>query len=387
MKSKGKYIFIVQVTRQLSIDILNRFHEEGADIELVTGVVEVNYAPLNPNIKVKYFNKYNNTSLFKRTFTGLIFTFLSFFYVLFNSRKKELILITTPPFIVFLGSFFKRLRKQAYHLIIWDLYPDVLINFGLLKPSSWIIKRWQKMNANCFKKADNLFTLGIHLSSAIENYTNEKPVIIPNWVNTDFVKPINKQDNIFAKEHQLTDKLVVMYSGNLGLTHNIEAIVETAEYLKENNKIHFVIIGEGAKKVKITQMVNQKNLKNVTMLPYQDKDMLPYSLSSADVGVVTLSEGAETISVPSKTYYTLAAGSLILAIASKASELGVLIENYNCGVVYENPQAQVLGTFLIELLESEEKLKKYKENARKASFDFSPENTKKYYHYIYEKKH
>lgn len=51
MKSKGKYIFIVQVTRQLSIDILNRFHEEGADIELVTGVVEVNYAPLNSDRK------------------------------------------------------------------------------------------------------------------------------------------------------------------------------------------------------------------------------------------------------------------------------------------------------------------------------------------------
>jgi len=386
MNSKGKYIFIVQVTRQLSIDILNRFYEEGADIELVTGVVDVNYASLNSNINVKYFNKYNNTSLFKRTFTGLIFTFLSFFYVLFSSRKKELILVTTPPFIVFFGSFFKRVRKQAYHLIIWDLYPDVLINFGLLKPSSWIIKRWQKMNSNCFKNADNVFTLGIHLSSAIEKYTSKKPIIIPNWVNTDFVKPIHKQDNIFARKHQLTDKLVIMYSGNLGLTHNIEAIVETAEYLKENSKIHFVIIGEGAKKVKITQMVEQKNLKNVTMLPYQDKEILPYSLSSADVGVVTLSEGAETISVPSKTYYTLAAGSLVLAIASKNSELGLLIEKYNCGVVFENPQPKVLATFLIELLENDKKLKMYKESARKASFDYSIENAKEYYNYIYEKK-
>jgi hypothetical protein len=122
MNSK-KYIFIVQVTRQLSIDILNNFINEGAEIELVTGILEPNYASLDPRIKVKYFNRYDNTSTFKRMFTWSLFTFYSFFYILFRSRKKELILITTPPFIVFLGLFFKKVRNQNYHLIVWDLYP------------------------------------------------------------------------------------------------------------------------------------------------------------------------------------------------------------------------------------------------------------------------
>ena len=72
--SSKKYIFIVQVTRQLSIDILNRFSDNGAEIELVTGVVEVNYAPLNSKIKVTTFNKYDNTSTIKRMLTWTIFT-------------------------------------------------------------------------------------------------------------------------------------------------------------------------------------------------------------------------------------------------------------------------------------------------------------------------
>lgn len=385
MEPQKKYIFLVQVTRQLSIDILNQFVKNGAQIELVTGVVESNYAELDSSIKVKYFNKYNNTSTLKRMYTWLVFTFLSFFYILFSSKKKELIIITTPPFIVFTGLFFKRIRNQNYHLIIWDLYPDVLVNFKVLNDKSWIIKYWKKLNVKCFNKASNIFTLGEHLASAIKEYTKNEIIIIPNWVNSDFVKPMPKSENIFAQEHQLQDKFVVMYSGNMGLTHDIESIVYTAEALNDNSKVKFVLIGDGAKKEKITNYVLEKKLDNVLILPYQDKEVLPYSLSCADVGVVTLSQGAETISVPSKTYYTLAAGSVILALASHESELGLLIEKYNCGKVFENPQTPEIVDYIEHLIGSEKSLDEYKQNARNASFNFTPENAKQYYDYIYGK--
>ncbi len=384
-QNKKKYIFIVQVTRQLSIDILNSFVAEGAEIELVTGVVESNYEALDPSIKVTKFNKYDNTSGFKRMFTWSLFTFLCYFYVLFRSKKRELIIITTPPFVVFIGSFFHRLRKQNYHLIIWDLYPDVLVNFGVLKETSWLLKRWKKMNRSCFSRAKNIFTLGEHLSKAILTYTDKSPVIIYNWVNSEFVKPMMKSENAFAEKHGLTDKLVVMYSGNLGMTHDIESIIHTADYLKDNPRIQFVIIGDGAKKAKIKQYVQEKNLSNVLILPYQDKEVLPYSLSCADIGVVTLSQGAEMISVPSKTYYTLAAGAAVLALASRESELGLLIENHQCGIVFEEPKIPEIAEFIENLLEDSEKLRTYKENARKASFNYTPDNAKCYYDYIYGK--
>jgi len=384
MNSK-KYIFIVQVTRQLSIDILNNFISEGAEIELVTGVVEPNYAPLDPRIKVKFFNRYDNTSTFKRMFTWSLFTFYSFFYILFRSRKKELILITTPPFIVFLGLFFKKVRNQNYHLIIWDLYPDVLVNFGVLKKSSFVLRSWERLNRTCFSNASTLFTLGKHLSDAIQKYTTNKPIIIPNWVNADFVKPLIRDENTFAKQYNLNDKLVVMYSGNLGLTHDIESIVYTANLLKFNSSIQFVIIGDGAKKAKIEAYIKSEELTNVLLLPYQSKEVLPFSLTAADIGVVTLSQGAETISVPSKTYYTLAAGSAIVAIAAEASELGVLVNRYNCGRVFENSPPEKIAEFILYLSENKVELDLLKRNARSASFDFTPKNAKLYYDYICNK--
>ncbi|MBK7182047.1 MAG: hypothetical protein IPH89_03445 [Bacteroidetes bacterium] len=124
-----------------------------------------------------------------------------------------MILITTPPFIVFLGLFFKKVRNQNYHLIIWDLYPDVLVNFGVLKKGALALRIWQRLNRSSFSKASTLFTLGTHLSDAIQKYTSKKPIIVPNWVNADFVKPVNRLDNTFSNEHGLSDKLVVMYSG------------------------------------------------------------------------------------------------------------------------------------------------------------------------------
>lgn len=383
--STKKYIYIVQVTRQLSIDILNNFSKQGAEITLITGIVESNYQVLDANIKVKYLNKYNNTSGFKRLFTWSLFTIRSFFYVLFKSKNHELILVTTPPFIVFLGLFFKRMRNQNYHLVIWDLYPDVLVNFGVLKETSFIIKRWKKLNEACFKRATNVFTLGQHLSDAIKQYTNESPVIIQNWTNTDFIKPISKNENSFAIQHQLTEKFVVMYSGNLGITHDIESILLTAEILKENTAIQFVIIGDGAKREKTSNFVKEKKLTNVLLLPYQGKETLPYSLASADIGVVTLSQGAENISVPSKTYYMLAAGTAILALASCNSELGLLIDKYSCGKVFEHPKPEAIANYILHLMKNKEELITLKENSRIASFDYSPQNAKLYYDYICKK--
>ncbi|MCX6182389.1 MAG: glycosyltransferase family 4 protein [Bacteroidetes bacterium] len=383
--STKKYIYIVQVTRQLSIDILNDFVKQGAEVELVTGIIESNYERLDPRVNVRYFNKYNNTSGFKRLFTWSLFTLYSFFYVLFKSRKKELILVTTPPFIVFIGSFFKRIRKQKYHLIVWDLYPDVLINLGVFKESSLAMRIWKKKNISCFQKADTIFTLGEHLSEAIKKYSGKNSVIIQNWVNANFVKPVPKAENTFALQHNLQNKLVVMYSGNLGMTHDIESIVDTAEILKNNSDIHFVIIGDGAKKAAITQMVSDKKLSNVLLLPYQDKAVLPFSLSSADIGIVTLSDGAESISVPSKTYYTLAAGSALLALAANESELGLLIQKYKCGKVFAKAKAEEIATFILHLLNNKGELAELKQNSRLASFDFTPENAKNYYQYISRK--
>ncbi len=381
-KEKKKYVFVVQVTRQLSVDILNAFVRSGTEIELLTGTVEYNYEAPDKDIKIRYFNKYKNATFTSRIVSGIYFTITTFFYLLFKSRRNELILVSTPPFTFYTAWFLKKMRGQKYHLVVWDLYPDVLVNLGVLSKNNILIKFWRMLNEWAFRNASSIFTLGKGMDNAIRNYTKVSPEIIPNWVETSFIVPLRKEENSFVKDHELNGKLVVLYSGNLGLTHDVEAIVFAAKELLFDTSIKFVIIGDGPKLPKIKEFVNSNKLTNVLILPYQDKSVLPYSLSSADICVVTLSKGAESVSVPSKTYYSMAAGASIFAIASNDSELGSIIKNYNCGYVFEDYTPVDLSNAILKLKGNKELLDTFKSNARKASLNYTPQNAYKYFEII-----
>jgi glycosyltransferase involved in cell wall biosynthesis len=361
---------------------MNCFVRNGHSVELITGSVEYNYAAPESSIRIKKYNQYNNSSFTSRITSGLWFTIRSFLYLLFQSRKKELIVVSTPPFIFYTAWLLNRIRNQRYHLVTWDLYPDVLVNFSSLKRTHLIVRIWSKMNEWCFTRAATIFTLGQHLAQAIQNYANVDPVVIPNWVDTSFIVPLERTANPFVQQHGLDNKLVVLYSGNLGLTHDIESIVHTAKELQGEESIKFVIIGEGSKLPVIQKYVSDHALNNVLMLPYQDRSVLPFSLTSADISVVTLSKGAESVSVPSKTYYSLAAGSALIALASRESELGVLIAEYDCGFVFDNYQATDIAAVIRKLKADRNELERLKENARKASYHFTPANASTYYEII-----
>ena len=115
----------------------------------------------------------------------------------------------------------------------------------------------------------------------------------------------------------MQNKFIVQYSGNIGVTHNVETLIEIAELLKDNTDILFQIIGRGPRKSKLENLVKEKNLPNCVFLPFQTDDMFPYSLSAADVGVVILDETTSKGSVPSKSYNLMSYGIPSLYIASR----------------------------------------------------------------------
>jgi len=148
--------------------------------------------------------------------------------------------------------------------------------------------------------------------------------------------------------------------------------------VKADGSFGFLLIGDGTKKAMIEDMKEQMGLDNLIILPYQSPDVLPYSLTTADIAIVTLSSGAEDLSVPSKTYNMLAAGAALLVIASAKSELAKLITTYNCGEQFEEHETDRMIAFIQSLKNDPTKLQQLKENARKASHDFTPANALEY---------
>jgi len=221
----------------------------------------------------------------------------------------------------------------------------------------------------------------------LKKYTNKNKIkVVSWWTDTNFIKPIKNEKNLFIKKFNLRDKFIVMYSGNLGNTHNIEKILNTAQSLVHETKIIFIIIGDGAKKSIVNSFQKKYNLQNLLNLPFQDISMLPHSLTASDISIVLDSmsskQSISTASIPSKVYYLMAAGSVIYAEADNESELNRLINKYDLGLCDDSIENKNLKTFILNCFQNSDKIKKFKKNSRKASFNFTPENTNILYNEI-----
>ena len=230
-----------------------------------------------------------------------------------------------------------------------------------------------------FKNVNRIITISASMSNIIGAYSGDKKIeIISPWVNTKYIKPIDYGKNWFTKKYKLEDKMVILYSGNMGKTHSLFPLVEAAKQLNGIRKeYHFLFIGDGSGKKELTDFVDLNKLNNVSFLPYQPRNVLPFSFSCASYGVVSQSEGVDAMSLPSKTFYYLAAGNAIISIASKESELNVLVRKNKCGITihpknsHEDLVAQLLKT-------DKKRLNDYQKNARLLSHNYSISNVSQF---------
>jgi glycosyltransferase involved in cell wall biosynthesis len=189
-------------------------------------------------------------------------------------------------------------------------------------------------------------TIGDTMADELRHRYGDIPVtVIHNWEDGDFITPIDKNENEFAKKHGFDKIFTVLYSGNLGQHHDLRSIVEAAAHLEKDGfeDIQFVFIGEGGKKTQLRKRAEQLNLSSVQFLPYQPFEQLPQSLTSADVAVVSMAAGVEGLCVSSKLYSALASGQAILAISPSGTEVARIVNQSGCGVHVQpdNPEAIV----------------------------------------------
>jgi glycosyltransferase involved in cell wall biosynthesis len=373
-----KITLLNQVTGPLFIDVANKYAEIYDEVILVTGVIEPTYATLDDKVKIVYKTTYKRNKSYLRILTWLFFFIQTYFYFLFKKQEngEEVLIVSNPPILPFLGNvlFFK--RKIKFKVLIYDVYPDALLNFGYLKKTSYIYKFWDKMNKKAYIYADEIITISSVMKKVItRNVESSKIKIIYPWVDTSLIKPIKNDDNWFIEENNISEKKIILYSGNMGLTHDLMTPLKVAKELSETQPdFHFLFIGDGAQKKKLMTYVEKNMLNNVTFLNYQQSNVLPYSFASADFAIVSLSSGAEGLSVPSKTFYSLAAGSAIIAISEKGSEIEQLISKNDCGISIQPNEVSIMRDFLINT--SDLDLEQMKKNSRILSKQFTVANVK-----------
>ncbi len=282
-------------------------------------------------------------------------------------RGSHLVITSAPPFLGVIGWLYNKCFGDTYSCIIYDIYPEVAVRLNVVDANHWLVRLWEVINAKVWQRATSLIVLSEPMKDLLlQKYPQLDPRkihVIHSWADPKFIRPIAKEQNWFVKEHGWQDRFVVMYSGNLGRCHDEQTIVQCAELLQDNPKIQFVFIGAGAGTHAVDRAI-ANGATNIIKLPYQDKDVLPYSLTACDLSLLSLKPSAEGVVAPSKLYGMMAAGKPIAAICPENSYLRDLIDRGHCGQCFTNGDAEGLAAFIRLLANDAELQREMGRNAR-----------------------
>lgn len=288
-----------------------------------------------------------------RAVNGLLFCLRTSLRLLKYARRGDLLLYTTePPYLPVVGWLVYCITRTPYVLVLYDLYPDVLVELGVLQERHWFTRFWRQCNRYAYRSARDLIVLSDPMRKRVEFFTPEvsdRISVIPSWADTDLIKPIPKSENWFVQRYGLHNTFNVLYSGNQGRCHDLVTLMGAAMLLRDRTDIRFVFIGGGPQNQRIRELAIDWGLKNCLFLPYQDYETLPWSLNCADLAVVSLNISAVGLVAPSKLYGHLSAGTPLAFIGPSASDLKQLVEQEEIGAWFANGDAAGLSLFISQV--------------------------------------
>lgn len=365
-------VLVNQSTGYLTVDVCNAFTQQYDKVILLSGKVESFSRLLSKDVEIIPICQYDKSSIFKRLYTWIKGSFQIKKYLSMLEDCVDVLYFTNPP----MSYLWADKMKHRFAIVEYDIYPDALNN---VKCPSIIIEWWARRNSEVFHKSAGIITLSEGMKDLLAKYCNPNKIkVIFNWSADEEIEKVTPENNFFAKKHNLRNKFVVMYSGNIGYTHNVEVIIDLAYSLREYDDIRFLIIGEGGKKKDLEKMVENMKLTNVIFSTYLPSSEVKYSFSCANLGLVTLAEGDGAVSVPSKTYNLLSYGLPILCVSSEDSELNKIISAHSCGASFNNGEKEKMKNFIIKCSKDKDYYNSLCNKASITSKIFTWNNAKKY---------
>ncbi len=318
--------------------------------------------------------RFPKLNLFGRVINQVTFVGSAFFYLLFASSKRPVLVLTNPPFLAITCALLRILRIGGpYIYLIFDIYPDTAVRLGILKEKGLLSRIWERLNIFVFKYSSAIIVIGRCMKEVVTRKMDEaglrmngKLHKIHVWSDDNLIRSALGKDNPLVAKWNLDGKFVVGYFGNMARFHDMETIIGAAKVLKDHPDICFLFIGEGHKKQLIKGYANKYKLQNCQFHSYVNRGELGHLMSSANIGIVSLLEGQEGLSVPSKAFGLMAAGVPIIAIMPTSSEIARIVQEEQCGVVVKPGQEKHLAECILELYNEPERLRIMGNNASKA---------------------
>lgn len=297
---------------------------------------------------------------------------IQLWYGLTEKNVDCVYLESTPPIQGLLGSLLKIFRNIPFVYCLQDIFPDSLAGTSLAKKGGLLWKIGRVIEDFTYKHADKIIVISEDFKNNImaKGVPEDKIVVVYNWVDQNAVVDIPREKNkLFDKYNIDRKKFYIEYSGNIGLTQNMDMLLEVMKELKTTHPdIGLVLVGEGAYKAQVEEIVKRDELTNVTMIPFQPYEDISHVFSLGDAGLVISKPGVGANSVPSKTWSIMSASRPVLANFDE-NELKDILAGNECGIFTKAGDKEAFKQSIIKLYENRDLCKKYGTNGRQFVMD------------------
>ena len=305
------------------------------------------------------------TTRFAHGALGRVLSYGSFFLSCLGrgltvARPDLVITLTTPPLLSLVGNALQLLRGARHFIWEMDVYPDVAVDLNYFQ-SGGVLDRVTGLLADFSRRrADGILALGPCMKERLiaRGIAPDKIHIAENWADGTLIQPVSRPSG--------DDRLTLLYSGNLGLAHDVSTILHAMQRLKEDGRFRFIFAGGGPLRKDLEAACASDSLTAAEFRPYSQKANLGESLGVGDIGLVTQRTACVGSVVPSKIYGLLAAGRPILFIGPSTSTAAQLIQQHGCGWQVDCENSDALATLLKALAVNRSEVVAAGERARQA---------------------
>jgi len=257
----------------------------------------------------------------------------------------DVLFAVSPPVQLGLSAWIlSKVKRATFVFQIYDLAVDAAVALGILKSPSIIrLGRWLE-NFVC-RRARKILVIcqGFVDSIRARGVPEAKIVLLPEWVDTESIRPMERQNSFREAQGLDASRFLVLHSGNMGAKQGLDNAIQAAEKLGADDGIAFLFAGDGSDKSRLMEAVARQGIANVGFLPLQPDNVFPQMLSAADVLLIDQRASVVDIVIPCKLLTYMAAGRPVVAAVHADSEAAKYIRRADCGLVVPPEQPQALA--------------------------------------------
>lgn len=308
------------------------------------------------------FSSFGKGSLRSRLAGGMVFLAQASLRALFLRRLTGVMISTSPPMASAAGLAISLLRRVPLAFWVMDLNPDQAVVTAGIAEGSLPARALEATNRAAARRARTIVLLDRFMERRLAGRwpLAGKTAVLPPWPHDDHLEAVPHAENPFRREQGWEGERVFMYSGNISPVHPVAPILEAARALEADGHheaagaaggepgrapLRFVFVGGGAGREAIEAYVGEHRLRTVSTLPYQPLDRLRYSLSAADVHMVTMGDAMVGIVHPCKIYGALRVERPVLFVGPAESHVGEILTGSEAGWQVEQEDVEgLVGT-------------------------------------------